>query len=444
MNADTTTIRSWARAIRIVLIATGVTLAFPLIAQTPTPDICGCRDNPNSLGAFDLRDRNTWPPGTTVSGSSVTIPLPADGVMVFDSMFFDWSSAAVPTCCPVRVSFAPNAANTPVTLLVKGNVTINASAMVTVEGADGAAGSAGGFGPGGLGGNGGFRGGDGANRIQFNVTDGAPGLGPGNGTGGTTSTSATGASFIGAADLLPLAGGSGGGGGRSQTSNTSCAGGGGGGGGGALLLALNGALVVNYTGGGLMADGGNGGAANGFSCATGGSGGSGGAIRVIANSVAGTGRMFARGGSRWEDGSRSGSGSIRIEALTNTFPANFTDPVAFRTSAPGPITNPYAPRISLTAVAGQPISATPLGVFNGIDVQIPVPGPITIDLATDGVPSGTTVDVKVKARVGGAVLQQTLPISNCDGSGHCLLSATFDLAAGVYAVEARATFQAAP
>jgi len=443
MNADRKTIRNWERPLRLALIVVAVALAWPLIAQT-TPDLCGCRDNPNSLGAFDLRDRNTWPPGTTVSGSSVVIPLPADGVMVFDSMFFDWNTAAVPSCCPIRVAFAANAANTPVTLLVKGNVTINSTVSVTVEGGDGAAASAGGFGAGGMGGNGGFRGGDGASRLQNNATDGSSGLGPGGGLGGTVSASATHPSFIGASDLLPLTGGSGGGGGRSQTASINCTGGGGGGGGGGLLLAMNGALTVQYTGGGLIADGGSGGGANGYSCATGGSGGSGGAIRIIAASIAGSGRIFARGGPRWEDGVRAGIGAIRMEAFSNTFPANFTDPVGVRSAAPGPITNPYSPRIAVTAVAGQAVSATPVGVFGGIDITIPVPGPTTIDLTTDGVPMGTTVEIKVKPRVGSTVLQQTLPLANCDVTGRCLLSATFDLAPGVHAVEARATFQSVP
>jgi hypothetical protein len=435
--------RSWARRVRVALIVACAALAWPIIAQSPQPDLCGCRDNPNSLGAFDLRDKNTWPPGTTVNGRFVTVPLPADGVLVFDSIFLDWNSQVIPSCCPVEVGFAPNAANTPVTLLVKGNVTINQNAILEVKGSDGGFGNANTFGVGGLGGNGGFRGGDGAYRLQNNSADGGIGLGPGGGLPGTAvpSTPAGAATFVGAIDLLPLVGGSGGGGGRAPTASTGCSAGGGGGGGGGLLLALNGTLTANSTSGAITADGGNGGGAVGFATCTGGHGGSGGAIRIIANTITGGGRFFARGGTRWEDGIRSGAGAVRMEALSNNFNVTFVDPIASRTTTPGPITNPFTPKVAVTAVAGQPVGDTPQGAYGGIDIQVPVPGPTTVDLATDGVPTGTTLEVKVKPRIGTGTTAQTFTLVNCDGSGRCLASATFDLAAGQYAVEARATFQ---
>ncbi len=433
--------RRWRHRIRLALTVACAALAWPLVAQT-LPDLCGCRDYPNSLGAFDLRDRATWPPGTTVSTRFVTIPLPASGVLVFDSMHFEYSAAAVPTCCPVEVGFSDNAANTPVTILVKGNVTIQQNTMIQVKGANGGNGTTDMFGGGGGGGNGGFRGGDGAYRLGNNSADGGNGLGPGGGAPGTTvpGAAASGGAFVGGPELLPLIGGSGGGGGRSANLVTNCSGGGGGGGGGALLLAANGTITVNNTGGGIVADGGNGGAATGYSCATGGAGGAGGAIRLIANTLNGGGRIFARGGRRWEDAAIAGTGSVRMEALTNTFSVTFSDPIASRTPSPGPIVNPFTPRVSVTAVAGQPVSATPQGVYGAVDIQVPVPGPTTIDLATDGVQVGTTVDVKVKPRVGVSTVSQSVTLSNCDGSGRCLANVTVDLAAGVYAVEARATF----
>jgi hypothetical protein len=434
--------RNWRHRIRLVLMVACVVLAWPLVAQT-VPDLCGCRDHPNSLGAFDLRDRATWPPGTTVSNRFVTIPLPADGVLVFDSMYLDWSAAAVPGCCPVELGFTDNAANTPVTILVKGNVTIQPNAMIQVRGSTGGTGSPDMFGAGGRGGNGGFRGGDGAYRLANNSADGGIGLGPGGGAPATAvpSVGAGGGTFVGGPELLPLIGGAGGGGGRSANLTTSCSGGGGGGGGGALLLAANGTVTVNNTGGGIIADGGAGGGASGFSCATGGGGGGGGAIRIIANTLNGSGRLYARAGRRWEDSVAAGSGTIRLEALTNTFNVTMTDPVASRTSSPGPIVNPFTPRVAVTAVAGQPVGETPQGVYGAVDIQVPVPGPTAIDLATDGVPVGTTVNVTVKPRVGTLAITQSVTLSNCDGAGRCLANVTVDLGAGVYAVEARATFQ---
>jgi hypothetical protein len=207
------------------------------------------------------------------------------------------------------------------------------------------------------------------------------------------------------------------------------------------LIVANGTITINYTAGGISSDGGDGGSAAGFPCASGGAGGSGGAIRLVANSIAGGGRIFARGGVRWDDGTRAGAGSVRLEAVTNTFGVTFSDPIASRTSTPGPIVNPFRPTVMLTAVGGLPVPAVPQGGYGTIDVQVPFPGPTTIDLATDGVPTGTTVDIKIKPRVGGAPITQNVTLSNCDASGRCLANLTLDLVAGTYSIEARATFQ---
>jgi hypothetical protein len=446
MITGSNTTNTWLRRVRTALLLAATVLAAPLVAQTPTPDFCGCRDNPNSLGAFDTRDKTTWPPGTTVSSNVVTLPTPADGVLVFDSMRIEWANNQGVACCTVEVGFQRNAANTPVTVLVKGDVNVVNTGYLSVRGATGGQATSDVFGAGGLGGNGGFRGGDGAYRLANGATDGGVALGPAGGVGatGTPAAGAGGGTFIGATDLLPLVGGSGGGGGRSTTSSTSCSGGGGGGGGGGLLLAANGTITLNNANGNtgsIWADGGSGGGATSFSCASGGGGGAGGALRLIANTITGAGRIFARGGRRWEDGLQAGAGVIRMESFTNNINVTFTDPVASRTTTPGPLVNPFTPSVVVTAVAGQPVPAAPQGVFGGIDVQIPSPGPAAIDLASDGVPAGTIVEVKVKPRVGAPALAQNVTLANCDGSGHCLASITFDLAAGLYAVEARATFQ---
>jgi hypothetical protein len=108
---------------------------------------------------------------------------------------------------------------------------------------------------------------------------------------------------------------------------------------------------------------------------------------------------------------------------------------------PGPIVNPFTPKVSVTAVGGLPVPAFPQGVYGAIDVQVPAPGPTAIDLSTDGVPTGTVVEVKVKPRVGGPAIVQNVTLTNCDGSGRCLAGITLDLGAGNYSVEARATFQ---
>lgn len=434
--------RRWMLA-AIALACTALT--GPLIAQTPLADLCGCRHHPASLGAFDTRDRNTWPPGTTQTPSNprqVSIPLPADGVLVFDSLHVEFSSAVHGPFGPVELRFVRNAANTPVTILVKGNANVTGTGIIVISGAPGIAGSTNAGGSGGLGGPGGFRGGDGAFRLGNFASDGGAGLGPGGGLGSTLSpvAGAGGGSFIGATDLLPLVGGSGGGGGRSVTTGTVCSAGGGGGGGGGLLLVANGTVTIGNVNGTIFADGGEGAGAASGSCATGGGGGSGGAIRIVANTIQGGGRLFARGGHRWEDNAPASDGVIRLEAAINTFGVTLTDPLASRSPTPGPVVNPFSASVALTSVGGQPIPAVPQGGYGAIDVQIPAPGAIPIDLATEGVPAGTIVLVRVKPRVGGPPISQNVTLQNCDAAGRCLASATFDLAAGTYSIEARATF----
>jgi hypothetical protein len=120
-----------------------------------------------------------------------------------------------------------------------------------------------------------------------------------------------------------------------------------------------------------------------------------------------------------------------------------TDPIASRSSVPGPIVNPFTARVAVTTVAGQPVPDVPQGGYGAVDIQVAVPGATAIELAADGVPAGTTLDVKIKPRVGGPPIAETAVLGNCDPSGRCLANITVDLAAGVYTVETRATFQSA-
>ncbi|HXH06874.1 MAG TPA: hypothetical protein VNI83_09825, partial [Vicinamibacterales bacterium] len=357
------------------------------------------------------------------------------------SIHLEWSSATVPSCCHVEVAFGRNAANTPVTLLVKGDVTITSLGAFSVRGDNGVGGSFDAPGRGGLGGPGGFRGGDGAYQMVNLANNGGAGLGPGGGSPGigTTAPPTAGgnATFLASPDLLPLVGGSGGGGGASTSASAGCSGGGGGGGGGAILIAANGTITID---GSIIAEGGDRGFNASSTCASAGGGGSGGALRLVASSITGTGSLLARGGVN-ASGVRASPGSIRIEALSNSFPmVSNADPDAVG-SLPGPIVNPLTPTVAITAVGGQPVPQPPQGGYGAIDVQIPAPGPTAIDLRTSGVPAGTTVEVKVKPRVGGTPATGQATLGSCDAAGVCQGSVTFDLPAGSYVIEARATFQ---
>lgn len=428
-------------------------------AQAQPTDFCGCAGSP-SLGAFVSNNPASYPAGTNTAPfndffasceDAIRIPLPADGVLVFDS--FEITGVDTRGCnvnvtffTPERIAGSASVPNPPVTLLVKGDVIIRSGGRINVSGFAGGAGSNGGAGAAGTGGTGGFAGGEGAYQIVNFASTGGNGVGPGGGLGGVVDPAAlsSGGVFVGVPELRPLLGGSGGGGGRSGANVAGHSGGGGGGGGGAILIAANGTIDIQGNGR-IQADGGTGG--NRIGTSSSGSGGSGGAIRLLANRIQGGGAIFARGGSPGNccdslSGNGGSPGRIRMEAIFNTFSAAGSDPVAARAPAPGPLVNPITPTVRITGIDGDVAPTDPIGHLNQVDMIIDVPGIIQVDLATSDVPAGTDVEVKVKPKVGGAPVSQLVTITpgSCT-SGACNIAADFDLAAGAYIVEARATFQ---
>jgi hypothetical protein len=421
-------------------------------AQAQTTDFCGCAGSPNSFKDFVSNDSATFPPGTDLAPindffagcqDAIRIPLPPDGVMVFDSFTVVGGS---PRGCNLNVTFLRNAANTPATILVKGNVTIRSGGRINVSGFGGGFGTSGGAGGPGQGGTGGFAGGEGAYQIVNFATIGGNGIGPGGGLGATLNPSvlAKGGQFVGVPELRPLLGGSGGGGGRSSDPNAGSSAGGGGGGGGAIVIAANGTIDIQG-GGQILADGGIGG--NLVGNATAGAGGSGGAIRLLANRIQGSGNIFARGSNGGNccggvHGETGSNGRIRMEAIFNTFAADNTNPIAVRAPAPGPLVNPITPTVRITGIDGAATPTDPIGHRNSVDMIVAAPGVIQVDLATTDVPAGTDVQVTVKPKVGAPPFSQnvTLAAGSCT-SGACVAATSFDLAAGAYIVEARATFQ---
>lgn len=444
------------RLARRVAIGALAVLAFlaarEAAAQTaPARDVCGCAGSASSFGAFDTLSPSTWPPGTVRIGSSCSgtlhVPLPPDGVMVFDSL----QIRQVPdTGCNPRsaiVRFLADDGNAAATILVRGDATIESTGTIDVSGRAGVNGADGAGGAGGEGGPGGFAGGDGAHLASVLKSDGGAGIGPGGGAGGAAAPRgmSEGGRFFGAIELRPLAGGCGGGGGHSTDPAVGCAAGGGGGGGGALLLAVNGTLTVNGT---VTANGGSGGVRRSQSCSSSGSGGSGGAIRLVASRITGAGSVLATGGagggcSGGADCGRDGAaGRIRLEAMSNDFVVNGSSPVALRTPAPGPLVSPLAPTVRITGVDGQATPPAPRGHRGAIDLVVDAPGPVRVDLSSSDVPEGTDLELTVKPKVGGAPLSQrvTLVPASCAGAA-CNVATTVDLQPGAYILEARATFE---
>jgi hypothetical protein len=410
----------------------------PSLAGAQAIDVCGCADSPGSLGAFNAADPATFPPGTsyTTSGSPdpLTIPLPPDGVLVFDSFVVSNSAGGADN---VAVFFAGNAANTPVTLLVRGDVTIGTSDRIILNGSAGSNPTSTTAALPGLGGPGGYAGGLGAFLSVNQAMIGGAGLGPGGGAGARPESLSGGGILLSVPELRPLRGGSGGGGGRSLSTG-SCAGGGGGGGAGAILIAANGTIQIDGT---ISANGGNGGSVLNGGCDSGGAGGAAGAIRLVANAIAGGGRLEALGGAVAFNGGAGSDGVIRMESFSNTFGTNVV-PVAARLSSPGPLVNPVQPTLAITAVQGAATPAQPVGFLNQIDMIVTEPGIVRFDVQTRDVPTGTDVEIALKPRLGALPVTQRVTLAPGDCvSGVCDIDASFELVPGGYIAEARATFE---
>jgi hypothetical protein len=307
-------------------------LAATSVAAQGVDDLCGCaRDG--TLKPFNAGDPATYPSGTAgcaaaCQSGAIVLPMPADGVFRFSS--FTARGA-------FTISFSPNATNTPVTILVSGDVVLRSPTCcgsLTVVGHAGDAATTGrGVGPGGLGGPGAFRGGRGHSQPLGvgGLTPGGNGEGPGGGWGATTNVEALGGTFTGHPELQPLIGGSGGGGGSGFGFEPACLGGGGGGGGGAILVKANGRMALqNFQ---IVADGGPGGQPADRTCSQGGAGGSGGAIRLVARtfSAAAAARLTAKGGEPAHRGGVATAGRIRLESVDNSSETAFaTEPIASR------------------------------------------------------------------------------------------------------------------
>jgi len=362
--------------------------------------------------------------------ANVTVSFPASGV-------FNFTTINIPAGVTVR--FTRNAANTAVTLLASGDVTIAGS--IDISGAVGGQAS---FGTnlvpnGGRGGPGGFDGGNGSNGLID--TTGGSGLGPGGGAGGVVgrcsssglgggggfaregdaainhgSPIAAGGPGYGSPPLLPLIGGSGGGGGGVSFPATAS---GGGGGGGALAIMSSGTITFTGT---LLARGGNGGIPASFGDGPVGGGGSGGAVRLVATAITGSGGSItvSGGGGYGNFVCFSGAGSpgrIRIEAFSTTAVVSYSDVPTF--DQPGAVTLPSAPALSIVSVGEFPAPALPTGSFATPDIVLPTgtTSPVTANLSAANVPPGSAVTITVKGLSGGdssssAVLSGTLTASS--------------------------------
>lgn len=356
-----------------------------------------------SINAIAYESGSTEADGAFAPSVDTVLTLPDNGVLNF-------TDVTIPV--GVTVTFARNAANTPVFILASGDITIDGT--INVSGGDVPAA------PGpmpqltdnapGLGGPGGFDGGQGGLSYTPKILA-TSGRGPGGGgqsrsrCGGggggygaigqnssSCSSSGDAGEIYGSSNLALLTGGSGGGGGGADK-DSGFRGQGGSGGGGAILLASSAQITIN---GAVIANGGN--VANLVFGRGGGGGGSGGAIRIVAETLSGSGVISAVGGTVGtvldpiQRAGVGGVGRIRVEAsFVDSFPSFSPEP-SFTTPKSALFSD--VPQLRISSFGGVQAPALPSG-----DGDILLPGlvnnPVLVEFATSNVPLGTVVTLRV-------------------------------------------------
>jgi hypothetical protein len=158
--------------------------------------------------------------------------------------------------------------------------------------------------------------------------------------------------------------------------------------------------------------------------------GSGGGIRIVASRLAIAGSLLATGALECLY-ARSGSGRIRLEA--DVFgPLAPTSP-QFTASVPGPLFPVGQLALRFSSIAGIPVPASPTG-SNDVTVPTATANPVTLALATSGVPVGSILKVSIIPQFGapisvnspptvGSLDNATTSVSVAIPTGHSVLSA---------------------
>ncbi len=383
-----------------VLCLAAIGLVVPARADIVVPGADG------SDGAFNPTDPNTVVDLSLAPTGEWNGTNQSPGYGVYDpnqwAVVFRYTSVNIAS--GKTVTFINHPARAPVVWLVSGSVTINGT--VSLNGQNGLPPDMGGSqsepGPGG------FRGG----RGEFTIgPKSSGGFGPGGSriTGSGCNIGAAGASYgtggaagtsgslpvpptYGLPWLLPLIGGSGGGGLDDTTCPTTR--GGAGAGAGALLAAAAQTITL---GGVVRTNGGN------YIIPSGASGGSGGAIRLVADTIQGSGSVYALGGSGYTGS--AGKGRIRLEA-NNINMSGTTDPNAsidttpFSEPALWPDAN--APTVRVISIGGVQVPADPRASFTYPlqDVSLADYAPQTAVIEARHVPLSWTVAVRVIPKSG--------------------------------------------
>ena len=331
-------------------------------------------------------------------------------VQLPDSGILNYSSISIATFAQLR--FKRNTQNTPVILLVQGDVTIQSSGAISVNPPGVNAHNDADYtiaGPGGY---------DGAKLA------GKAGQGPG---GGPASDSDNRARWVGPLTLIPPVGGSGGGAAAPGFDQ-------GGGGGGAIVIAAGGKITIA---GEVFAD-----AANGQSRV----GGSGGAIRLVASQISITGNLWARGAPGIQ-GQAGNNGMIRLEAPAGkvSFTSGAISPAPVVADLNQVVLASASPTLTITSIGGFPVPTTSGSRTDAADLVLPrqLTDPVNLVVAATNIPVGTPVAASFGAGTGSATpgtlagtdaaSTATVPISGMLRDGtitYIYVTATFTVPSG--------------
>lgn len=327
------------------------------------------------------------------------IQLPESGVLNYTTVNIPLNK---------RLIFKRNSRNTPVVILVQGDVSIGGEIdvsngeIVTVNNQT--------YEDFRIPGPGGFYGGD----------FGRPGFGPGGGV--VTDTDARNGRWVGALSLIPIVGGSGGAGNINSVTGA--------GGGGAIAIASSASISILFRGG-INAT------SYCFTCSL----GSGGSIRLVANTINMHGGLNATAGGAVSSGN---SGLIRLEAPIGAITFTGSSQPAAILSAINSTINPSAsPALTIASVGGYAVPSNAGARFDTVDLLLPnqLSDPINVVVRAANIPVGTQINVGFVSGSGQATAapgtlsgsfassSATATISNLNRTGvtYLLATAVFDV-----------------
>jgi hypothetical protein len=307
----------------------------------------------------------TFSSGSSGADGALDLSSADQEIQLRDSGILNFTTVNIPLGRTLR--FKRNLRNTPVIMLVQGNV--NIAGIIDVSANRNTPGP------------GGFPGG--AANLNGGAGPNLPGFGPG---AGPQTDGNPGGKWIGPLSLVPIVGGSGGSGGSQCTFVGQSPFGGGGG--GALVIASSQTITItnNAT---IRANG------SGVECPFGGAGGgAGGAIRLMANAINAAGAFEAIGFGAFNFPGFNGVVRFEASVATMNFSGSST-PAAGLFQINPLVVSSAAPLLSIASIGGFPVPSFSGSRFDTYDMLLPnqLTDPIAVVVNATNIPVGTQVKI---------------------------------------------------